>query len=197
MVDAAQRLILERGEQWTTQELAKEAGVAIQTFYRYFGSKDQLLLAVIENMMTESAEQYAAEASLFDDPVARLRSYVTSVFAALKRPDLVAPRFITAQHWRLHQLFPEELSEATQPLTDLLAAEIRSAQDAGLLAETDADWAASFVTRLVMAEFHLYAFAPQDVEIDELAERVWGFCLTGLGGSAAAETPKSRKRPRA
>jgi AcrR family transcriptional regulator len=32
----------------------KEAGVALQTFYRYFASKDELLLAVIADAMTEA-----------------------------------------------------------------------------------------------------------------------------------------------
>ena len=54
IVDAARRLIAERGERFTTQELVKEAGVALQTFYRIFAGKDQLLLAVFENLIAES-----------------------------------------------------------------------------------------------------------------------------------------------
>ncbi|WP_138985403.1 helix-turn-helix domain-containing protein, partial [Mycobacterium avium] len=45
MLDAALRLIREKGDSFTTQELVKEAGVALQTFYRYFATKDELLLA--------------------------------------------------------------------------------------------------------------------------------------------------------
>ena len=40
MLDAARRLIVAKGEEFTTQELVAEAGVALQTFYRYFASKD-------------------------------------------------------------------------------------------------------------------------------------------------------------
>ena len=54
VVAAARRLIVERGDQFTTQELVKEAGVALQTFYRIFGGKDQLLLAVFEDLIAES-----------------------------------------------------------------------------------------------------------------------------------------------
>ena len=46
MLDAARRLIGDKGD-FTTQDLVSEAGVALQTFYRYFASKDELLLAVI------------------------------------------------------------------------------------------------------------------------------------------------------
>src|ERR1700690_4453226 len=54
IVQAARTLINRQGD-FTTQELVKEAGVALQTFYRYFQSKDQLLLALIEDMIAEQA----------------------------------------------------------------------------------------------------------------------------------------------
>jgi TetR/AcrR family transcriptional regulator len=58
MVDAAKRLIAQKGSGFTTQELAREAGVALQTFYRQFGGKDQLLLATLEDMHAEQAAAY-------------------------------------------------------------------------------------------------------------------------------------------
>jgi AcrR family transcriptional regulator len=196
IVDAARRLINDRGEQWTTQELAKEAGVAIQTFYRYFGGKDQLLLAVIEEMLSESAAQYAAGAAKLDDPIERLQLYVKSAFGTIQFGDLAAARFITTQHWRLHQLFPDDLALAIQPFTDLLAVEIRNGQAAGLLAAGDADLTAALVARLVMVEYHFYAFAQPDGDLDEIAERIWSFCLNGLGRTEAPAPAATRARRR-
>ena len=69
IVVAARRLITERGEHFTTQELVKEAGVALQTFYRLFGGKDQLLLAVFEDLIAESCAEYEAAAAELPDPV--------------------------------------------------------------------------------------------------------------------------------
>ena len=77
IVDAARRLIAERGERFTTQELVKEAGVALQTFYRIFAGKDQLLLAVFDDLIAESCAEYEAAAADLPDPVSRLRFYVT------------------------------------------------------------------------------------------------------------------------
>ncbi len=73
IVDAARRLIAERGERFTTQELVKEAGVALQTFYRLFAGKDQLLLAVFEDMIAEYCTQVEGAARDLPDPVDRLR----------------------------------------------------------------------------------------------------------------------------
>ena len=53
MLDAALRLIREKGDSFTTQD-GQEAGVALQTFYRYFASKDQPPLAVIADAMADA-----------------------------------------------------------------------------------------------------------------------------------------------
>src|SRR5439155_24309289 len=97
IVDAARRLISERGERFTTQELVKEAGVALQTFYRLFGGKDQLLLAVFENLIAESCAEYEQAAAQLPDPVARLHFYVTVAVHSVGGDGLeVGPRFVTA-----------------------------------------------------------------------------------------------------
>ena len=75
IVRAARRLITERGDRFTTQELVKEAGVALQTFYRIFGGKDQLLLAVFEDMIAESCAQYEEAARQSGKPLAEVMGY--------------------------------------------------------------------------------------------------------------------------
>nr|WP_307875171.1 TetR/AcrR family transcriptional regulator [Frankia nepalensis] len=210
IVEAARRLVDEKGDQFTTQELAREAGVALQTFYRHFPGKDQLLVAVIEDLIAEYAERYATAARELPDPVARLHYYLTAVLRGLevargdgsgrggrgeddepgRSPRGSSPRFITAQHWRLHQRFPEDMTRATQPMTDLIARELREAQAAGLLTPTDPDRDAALVNKLLMTVYHHYAFAPADEPVEAIAEHVWAFCLRGLGGvPAEAGTP--------
>src|SRR5437763_1376439 len=54
IVAAARRLVDVKGGDFTTHELVKEAGVAVQTFYKHFSGKDQVLLAVIEDVIAET-----------------------------------------------------------------------------------------------------------------------------------------------
>jgi AcrR family transcriptional regulator len=196
IVAAARRLIAEKGEQFTTQELAKEAGVAVQTFYRYFPGKDQLLLAVLEDMLSEASESYADAARELADPVARIRYFVTAALSSVGGSDelVASARFITAQHWRLYQLFPAELARATQPFTDLVAAELREAQATGLLPANDVDTSAAMIARQVVSTYHYYAFAPTDMSVDVIADQVWSFCLSGISGSAPAQTQEPEAR---
>lgn len=197
IVAAARRLIAEKGEQFTTQELAKEAGVAVQTFYRYFPGKDQLLLAVLEDMLTEAAAAYHDAASGLPDPLSRIQYFVTAALSSVagSEQDVASARFVTAQHWRLYQLFPDEMTRATQPFTDLVAAELREAQTAGLLPVADVDSAAALIARQVVSTYHHYAFATTDVGVEEIAEQVWSFCLNGISGpgpGAVTREPESR-----
>jgi AcrR family transcriptional regulator len=187
IVDAARRLIAERGGRFTTQELVKEAGVALQTFYRLFSGKDQLLLAVFEDLIAESCMQYEEAALELPDPVARLQFYVTEALRSLGDGSLdIAPRFVTAEHWRLYQLFPEEMSRATQPFADLVATQLELAAADGTLAPADPQRAAWFITKLVMAVFHHYAFIDLPDDATAIRDDLWGFCLAAVGGPTNA-----------
>lgn len=184
IVAAARRLIGERGDQFTTQELVKEAGVALQTFYRIFGGKDQLLLAVFEDLIAESCAAYESDAADLPDPIARLHYYVVVTIGSLSDLDGIGARFVTAEHWRLHQLFPEEMTHATQHFADLVARQIVLANDEGLLAIEDPERDAWYVTKLVMAVFHHYAYAEGSIDAHTTAEELWDFCLRALRGAA-------------
>lgn len=191
MLDAALRLIREKGDGFTTQELVKEAGVALQTFYRYFASKDELLLAVIADAMTDACARWEEAGRELPDPVARLRFYVTTIIDVLDTEggDGGTAKFVVSTHWRLHRIFPEELAEAEQPFVDLLLGEINAGVEAGLLAPADPEWAAWFIAELVRSVFHYYAYAPREAGVKE---RLWEFCLTGLGGTPRKSRGRSK-----
>jgi AcrR family transcriptional regulator len=184
IVDAARRLIDQQGE-FTAQELVKEAGVALQTFYRYFGGKDQLLVAVLEDMIGQQAAALEQQAAGTSDPIARLHFYVTAPLQLLGDDDTrLAARSVTAEHWRLHQLFPDDIANASRPFVDLIRRTLLDAQAEGLLDPTDAARDAWLVVELVRSVYHYYAFAELDRTLDDIAEHVWTFCLRSVGGQA-------------
>lgn len=195
IVEAARRLVEVNGSDFTTQDLVKEAGIAVQTFYKHFPGKDQVLLAVIEDMVAETCAALAQEARGLPDPVARIRFYVTSIIrgiAAFGEGD-ARPRFITTEHWRLHRLYPEELARANRPFTDLLLPEITAAAKAGTLTPVDPEYDAWLITRLVISVFHHYEYATPEESPEQIAERLWSFCFRALGGGN--ETAGRRRKP--
>lgn len=195
IVAAARRLMESKGPSFTTQELIKEAGIALQTFYRYFPGKDSLLLAVIEDVIDESCAAFQAQARTLADPVERLRYYVTATVHALDVPGS-GPSFMTSEHFRLQTLYPAEVSRATQPYTDLLIEEIRDAVAAGQLHSHDPEYSAWLTTQLTMAVFHHYDCAGLDEPIDLIADRLWEFCFAAINGPApASASSKTPQRP--
>ncbi|WP_018180798.1 TetR/AcrR family transcriptional regulator [Jongsikchunia kroppenstedtii] len=83
LLDAAARLMERDGsESVSMQALAAEAGVSVGLIYRYFGSKDEILLAVITQVLDAFAREVpAAIEQAGDDPVFRL----AAAFAAYCR----------------------------------------------------------------------------------------------------------------
>ena len=181
LLDAARRLVLEKGSNFTTQDLIQEADVALQTFYRHFGSKDQILLAVVGDMVAGYCDSLAERGAQLDDPVQRLHLYVTDALGVLSGSAAAGAQFMTSQHWRLHQSHPDELAEATRPFADLVQAELEAGLEAGLLSPRSPEDDAWLINKLVMSVFHHYAYS--NAEPDEaVAEKVWGFCLAAVGG---------------
>jgi TetR/AcrR family transcriptional regulator len=193
IVDAARRLVETKGPSFTTQELIKEAGIALQTFYRYFSSKDYLLLAVIEDVIDENCRAFRAQAAELSEPIERLQFYVTATVRGLGASS-GGPSFITSEHFRLQTLYPAEVSQATQPYTDLLVEEIRDAVAAGRLQAKDPEYSAWLITQLTMAVFHHYDCAGLDEPTSQIADKLWDFCLSAL--ESPARTPASTEEAR-
>jgi AcrR family transcriptional regulator len=194
IIDAGRRLIDEGGDSFTTQELVKEAGVALQTFYRLFGSKDRLLLAVLETMIAEYSTQIDEAVGPLPDPLSRLQFIITSALRTAVEPGGENARFVTAQHWRLSQLFPEDMSRATQPFTDLVARHTRDAVAEGLVESANPEGDAWFVTQLVLATFHHVAFSEDAGDRDAISEQLWKFCRGGIGTALHSNHPMRGKR---
>jgi AcrR family transcriptional regulator len=179
LLAAAHRLVLTRGENFTTQDLIKEADVALQTFYRHFGGKDRLLIAVIADLVRGHCAGLAEKAATLDDPVERLRLYITDTLSALVTNRSGVGRFMTSQHWRLHALMPDELAEADRPFADLVAEVLAEGRDAGVLAPRSPDRDAWIINQLVMAVFHHFAYA-DDAMAETVVEDVWQFCWAAV-----------------
>jgi TetR/AcrR family transcriptional regulator len=187
MLDAARRLIRDKDD-FTTQDLVAEAGVALQTFYRYFASKDEFLLAVIGDAMNEACDRWSKAAAELPDPMDRLRFYITAPLEQFHAGshEAAGMRFIVSTHWHLHRIFPNELAEAGKPFVDLMLAEINSAADSGLLHPRNPEWDAWFIVELLRSIYHYYAYAAKaDDGLKATKENLWQFCRTALGVNAA------------
>ena len=83
IVAAARRLFIDAGYDATPMSrLAKEAGVAPNTIYWYFGDKDDVLIAVLESVMADVWPQYQDIAS---HPIAERLLWVVGQLTEMSR----------------------------------------------------------------------------------------------------------------
>ncbi|MGH3413600.1 MAG: TetR/AcrR family transcriptional regulator [Marmoricola sp.] len=140
LLAAAARLMEREGSQAVSmQAVAEEAGVSVGLIYRYFGGKDDLLLAVIVDVLEAFAERVPVSVDeAGDDPVVGLVAAFRAYCEVIDEHRHAA----VLTYRETKSLSPEgrarlkELEVATsEPLRDLL----RAGVDRGLFREVDVD----------------------------------------------------------
>ncbi len=168
---------------FTVQEAIDRADVSLQTFYRHFPSKDDLMLAVIEEEVAAGADGYRKKALRLDDPAARVEAVVKGPFARSERPSYAT---IPREHLRLLDTRASDVWAADAPYRDLLSEMIHAAQDAGQFSGVDADEEAEMIAVLVLSRFHNLVLGAQRRSFAQEGAHIWAFCHAAL----------SRDRPR-
>ncbi len=97
MLQATEELALEGG--WDgvqMREVAQRAGVALGTLYRYFPSKEHLLVSVMLDEVEQLADRLAVRPPQGDDPVERVTDVLRRANRALNRQSDVTVAMIRA-----------------------------------------------------------------------------------------------------
>ena len=177
---AARDLANEHGSaSFTVAQVTRQAGLSLKSFYRCFGGKDDLLVALLEEDSRLGAAILAAQVSDRRDPIARVRAYLTGVFELLTHPGAIGyARMLVSEHRRLSEERPDELRTALAPMVDLLAAQIALAVEAGKSGSTDPARDAQTLFVLVLEGVHDVGLG--QVDPLEQAEYLWRFAATGL-----------------
>ena len=188
LLDATFELIDEKGtSEFTIQEVVDRSGQSLRGFYQYFDGKDELLLALFEEIARECVEDIGEAVEAESEPLARLRAFAIRLHEWCEPVD--APRRRGA-HKRLPisefslQLaikHPERVGSVMTPVSRLLVAELDAAVAAGAIRVPDTRRAAVLVQQTVMHSWlvnRMVGSARHRVS----AEETWEFCLHGLRG---------------
>jgi TetR/AcrR family transcriptional regulator len=180
MVDAAWSLVAE-ADDFTVKQVAERANVALQTFYRHFGSKDELLLAMMEEQIGRGSAMYAAEASQEPDPRERLRTLIFRAIVGPRSPDGVRRiQWSARERQRLSQRYPLEVEAVHEPYREAILGVIEDARSAGLANVDDPKLTANVIQHLVLALTHLVAGGAIESSPEEVADAVLDLCWRGL-----------------
>jgi TetR/AcrR family fatty acid metabolism transcriptional regulator len=133
IMDAAIKVFAERGfHTATVAEIARGAGVADGTIYLYFKSKDDLLLRLFDEKMTELLE--AARGALADEKTApaRLRRFIQLHLSLVeKNPELASVLIVELR--QSAQFLKAADRNKLASYVDLIAEVVRAGQESGEL----------------------------------------------------------------
>ena len=132
LMAAALGVMRERGTvDPTVADILAEAGLSTAAFYRLFPTKDDLLLALLEQAGATTRSYVAHRLRREPDPTQRIVVWIEAMFDLLRTRELVERnRPFLLGHPRLAERFPEEISAMVARLVEPLSAAIAEARAA-------------------------------------------------------------------
>lgn len=182
LVEAARSLMWEAGgPAFTVTQVVAAAGSSLKSFYRCFGSKDDLLVALFADDARRGAKVLADMVERRRDDE-RLHATVTGLFRFLGvERHLPYAAALVSEHLRLAQSRPEELTLVRRPFVEIFERELAGARRRGEIRPGDSVVDARTVFHLVLSHVHALVWHTIDDDAAEVAEQVWAFCAAALG----------------
>jgi AcrR family transcriptional regulator len=175
--EAADRLFAERGVlQTTVRDIADAAGVTERTFFRYFRSKEDLLIGSAFAWMPALQQAILARPAA-EPPLLALRRALASFMAAITRIDAASPLALFAQGAPADRLGLSALGVMRRLETDLAdALEERltttgSTADDGGPRATDVRLRAEVIARTALAVFRTAMLHDSRLRRDDVTDR--------------------------
>ena len=133
ILDAAVKVFAERGfHSATVAEIARGAGVADGTIYLYFKGKDDLLLRLFDEKMTELLAQARAAVQKESTAPGKLRRFIQLHLALVERnPDLASVLIVELR--QSAQFLKAADRQKLAAYVDLIAEVVREGQQSGEL----------------------------------------------------------------
>jgi AcrR family transcriptional regulator len=188
LLDAAFELIDEKGtSEFTIQEVVDRSKQSLRGFYQYFDGKDELLFALLEEVIRESIEDIGAAVESESKPLERLRAFTIRLHEWCQPLGTQRKR---GAHNRLPigefslQLAvkdPERLAAVMAPISRMLVELLDAALAAGAVQLSDTRHAALLIQQTVMYGWLMNRLAGK-TRRNVTAEDAWEFCLHGLRG---------------
>lgn len=157
ILDAAQSAFLAHGYEAVTMDaISHDSGVAKQTLYGHFGSKEALFLELVRSQTRAASERVMSEPPPIepdDDARSALGRVLRDQLDTVLAPNLLAlRRLVIGMLTQFPDLARELYEHGAQRAIGSLAELIGRLDDAGLLAVPDAGRAATQLNWLVMGE---------------------------------------------
>jgi AcrR family transcriptional regulator len=165
------------GVDFTVQALVDRSGLSLRSFYQHFGGKDELLLALYEELMKDFVAELRGEVMRSRDPISRLKRFCVTFMDRSDRVHTGGGRALTVYHLGLAADRPADFKKALEPELALL----RELVEAAVAAEVvRADLSPAQITELLsstlmsIAQIGMFGISAAGSELSP--EEVWAWC---------------------
>ncbi|MBT4520328.1 MAG: TetR/AcrR family transcriptional regulator [Halieaceae bacterium] len=132
-------------------EIVAHAGLSNQAFYKHFQSKDELLLAVLDEGSRMLRSYLEHRMDKVKSPERKIHQWIDGMVEQVFNPEAAhATRPFALSRGRLSEQFPEEVRDSERQLTALLREAIKAAAIAGEIPAADPDRDSEIVYNTVM-----------------------------------------------
>ena len=130
----ALELVEESGKaDFTIQTLIDRSNLSLRAFYQHFAGKEELMLALYENVTSQFTENIRQEVAAADGPMDQLEAFCRGVLSRAESSETVGGRVMTIYNLSLEIERPDDFAKVWEPHLKLLTKIITSCSRAGLV----------------------------------------------------------------
>lgn len=119
-IAAATDLLRSTGKpDFTVQEVVDRSGMSLRSFYHHFATKDDLLLALVEETVRRYVEDVRPRVQAEPDPAEKLRIFLRAIFGGPESDDPAA-RGMVLFHWQLADTRAADFAATIAPQSELI-----------------------------------------------------------------------------
>jgi AcrR family transcriptional regulator len=166
---------------FTVLEVVERSKTSLRSFYQHFSSKDELLLALIEKIMSESTLRWRKETDGLSAPEA-LRVLVDRIAApaASTKQDSIN-RGLTYYNDHLAESVPTEYARVLAPVKVLIVDLIQRGIGEGVFAaDIDVDPTATLIMQSAMGAMRLRVLGTELNDTPLEGRHIYDFCIRAL-----------------
>lgn len=174
----ALELVEETGKaDFTIQKLIDRSNLSLRAFYQHFAGKEELMLALYENVTSQFTENIRHEVAAADGPMEQLEAFCRGVLSRAESSEAVGGRVMTIYNLSLEIERPADFAKVWEPHLKLLTKIITSCARAGLVRTdlTPAQLTTLLNTTLTaLAQIGVFHLGGKGSKLTE--DQLWAWC---------------------
>ncbi|MEZ0341290.1 TetR/AcrR family transcriptional regulator [Mycobacterium sp. pV006] len=174
----ALELVEESGRaDFTIQTLIDRSNLSLRAFYQHFAGKDELMLALFENVTSRFTESIRQEVAAADGPMGQLEAFCRGFLSRAESSEPVGGRVMTIYNLGLEIERPEDFAKIWEPHQKLLTKILTACAREGLVRQDLSPAALTILlnsTLTALAQIGVLHLGMNDAHLSE--DQLWKWC---------------------